>query len=617
MMTVVHTISQTYVDMESNEINPQQPIVEPEAQQQEQAQKTPLMSAEKAAAATREEILEHLSKVMEEYTPREIASTVEILNREFKTKTQQLHEEKLQHFLDEGGDKKDFSPVPDVLNQKMSDLYTTFKQRSKAQQEQFEKELAQNALVKRNVIENIQGILDAGDAAKHYNKVRDLMTTWKNTGPVPRSEASEINGTYKKLVDSFFDTMKVAHELRDLDMKKNYEAKVALCERAEELTTSPTVVKAFFELRELQARWKTIGHVQQELREPIWQRFRAAADVIYANFRSHEESSKGREEENYQAKLALCDEIEKLGEQTLTTLKTCEAAVKQVEELTQRWRKIGFAPKAVNDEVYARFRKGCDKIYDARRAIVKTVTSEFKQNLEKKTALCEQAEALANSTDWSSTTSTLVDLQKQWKKIGPVPHKDSDAIWTRFRAACDTFFNAKEKHFAGDETMQENLVAKKALIEELKNATMPEDIDEHFKVLQDFQRRWNEIGYVPIKDKKAVNAEFSNLLNEQYDHLNTDDANRNLQRFKSRMEIVAEQEDGESELAIEQNRLVKRIAQAESDLVTLQNNVGFFAQSNKAASLIAEVNRKIKSAEDHIANLRAKLQVINSLLSNS
>ncbi len=572
------------------------------------------MTADAATSATREEIIAHLNAIMDEYKPSEISATVEILRRAFDEKTKEYREGIHERFVAEGGEEKDFAPVPDVLEQQMKERLEVYRQRREAQQKEIDKEQEQNALVKRNVINNLQTIIEGEGVENHYKEVRDLQDTWKNTGSVPRAEAGEINGAYKKLLDEYYAKMKVARELRELDMKRNLEAKIALCERAEELSTSKMVVKAFHELRTMQNRWKTIGHVPQEQREPLWTRFRAAADVIFANYREYEAASKDREEENYKAKLALCEEIEALTATPVTTRKESEAAVKKIDELMQRWRKIGFAPKAVNDEVYARFRRGCNKVYEARRAIVKDITADYKANLEKKVALCEKAEELAQSTDWSRTTTALVALQKQWKTIGPVAHKDSDAVWTRFRAACDAFFNAKEKHFDGDDQMRDNLTAKKALIEELKSTTMPEDVDEHFKVLQDFQRRWNEIGFVPMKDKKAVNAEFSNLLNEQYDRLNTDDATRNLQRFKSRMELMADREDAESGLISEQRRLVKRIAQAEADIAQLKNNVGFFAHSAKADSLVADVNRKIQTAEQNLEVLQQKLDILNKML---
>lgn len=598
--------------MDTNETTQQTEAVESVAAESQAIEKTELMTTEQVQAADREVLLSHLKTIVSEYPQSEISSKVKEISVAFEAKTDALKEQKKAAFLADGGEEKDFDFGVDIIGQQMKEELGKYYAARKAAREAEEKAQVQNALAKRNVIKNIADLMQT-DISANRNAILEHIRSWKTIGPVPRSEAQEINTEYKRLIDDFFKSLNEFRELRELDFKHNLKAKTELCEQAEALAKSDKVKNSYHAIRELQKQWKAIGRVRQEEQEEIWQRFKTAADAVYDRYRKFEATNRSREEENYKAKQQICEELETLMATTEKSRKSFDQALSAMDNARERWKKIGFAPKEVNDEVYSRFRKACDAIHNARRAFFKEIDGDQKKNLAKKTALCEKAEAVMNGTDWRKVTSQLVELQRQWKAIGQVPRKDADAIWARFRKACDTFFDAKEEHFNGNAEMVENLEKKKALIEELKKADVPADVDEHFRLLQQFQQRWNEIGFVPIKEKAALSATFSNMLNERYDKLNTDDANRNLQRFKARMELAAADQDGQAKVEKERQHLLRKLKQLEQELTQLQNNVGFFAQTENAQSMVAEVNRKIKLAQQTIDVLNEKLDVLDSL----
>ncbi len=575
--------------------------------------KTQLVETEQLASMTREALFDYVTAITHDYQPSEINTAVEKACEAFDKKTADINAKKLEKFIADGGKKEDFAPSAEEIEKKMKSLHAAFREKRKAQIEANEKVLAQNALVKRNVIENIQKLLETGDCMANLNEFKELMATWKKTGPVPRHQAKEINGAYKKVLDEYFANLNINRELRNLDMKKNLEEKTHLCERAEELIDTPTPGKAFSEIKHMQNQWRSIGPVPKEQREEIWQRFKTAVDAVAQKYFNFESTQKDREEDNYQAKLLLCQEIEGL-QADFKTLKEAEEVIKKVQDIQERWRKIGFAPKEFNDEIYARFRKTCDELYERRRTVLKAFTGDMENNLKLKTALCEKAESLSDSTDWKSTTDAMIDMQKKWKTIGAVPRKHSDALWKRFRAACDKFFEAKKEHFnEQDGSMTENLEKKQALIAELKALELAGD-EKDFEVLQGFQRRWNEIGFVPMKNKAEVNSEFAKLIDTLYDKISVDESERSMQRFRTKMALMLEESDGKNRLNGERNRLINKLKQMEADIINLQNNVGFFAKSKNSDSLVADVNHKIDNAKKNIEMINLKLDVIDKLL---
>lgn len=578
-------------------------------------EKEPLKSSSDLSSMTREALVAYFTKIQESYKLSEIAKHLDEVKSIFDEQTKVALEDLRQKYIADGGEERDFKPVPDPLDQKMKDAYNKFRDIRKTEIEALEKEKQHNSLVKRNIIDNMTTILEKADSTEQYKVFKDLMAQWNSVGPVPSTEAAEINSKYKVCKDKFYDKMRINRELRELDMKRNYEEKIQLCEQAEKLVDVQSATKAFYQIQQIHAQWKQIGAVPAESRDALWERLKAATNVINERFHKFVDESKEKEKANYEAKLALIKEVEEIAASPMSTMKECDEAMKKVMDIQTRWRTIGFAPKEFNNSVYANFRKQCDVVFDKKRKFFKEFNSSLSANYEAKIKLCEKAEELSTSTDWKKTSDALIKLQKDWKKIGPVQHKHSDTVWNRFRAACDAFFSNKAQYIDGVESdYKDNLEKKKAIIEELKVFQMPEDSDEQFKILQSFQHRWNEIGYVPMKNKNEVNQEFSTLLNQLYDKMNVDDSNRNLQRFKARMELMASEQGGHDKVDHERTKLINKLKQVEQDITLLENNVGFFAESKQSAKLIVDINDKIKTAKKNVEVINAKLDIIDAIL---
>lgn len=504
------------------------------------------------------------------------------------------------------GSEDGFIPDSDEADIDMQTAYSEYKKR-------LANEHSVNYQQKKNIIEKMEQLLQGDDVSQYNKQFRELIEEWKAIGHVQASEAQDINTKQKQLVDKFFENLKLNHAMRELDYKKNYEAKVKLCETAEALAQQTSATKSYSQIHSLHEQWKQIGAVQPEVREDLWKRFKAATNAISEHFHTYIEESKDRESANYEAKLAIIAEVETLIKNELNTRHEIDAAITKVEELQQKWRTIGIVPKAFNTEVYTTFRKACDQVYNKRREFYKEKNNVHKANLALKKKLIEQAEALKNSTDWKSTTEKFIALQKEWKKVGPVANKVSDDVWKKFRGACDYFFEQRDQAFGhADAEREKNYELKSQILEELKSAELPENTDELFKTLQNYQQRWNKIGVLPNK-KNDIQQEFTQLVNKLYDKCASDDASKNLQRFKAKMELLNESSDGQQKINQERNRLIAKLKQLESDANTLANNIGFFSKSKKSDKLIADIENKIKVVHMNIDQINEKLDIIDAL----
>jgi len=390
--------------------------------------------------------------------------------------------------------------------------------------------------------------------------------------------------------------------------------KIKLCEQAEELLLETNIIRAFNSLQKLHERWREIGPVPRENKDDLWERFKASTSKINKKHQEYFENRKAEQKKNLEAKRALCEKVEEINEIDLDAHKAWSEKSKEVINLQKIWRTIGFAPRKDNNKIYDRFRAACDTFFDAKRAFY-AKNKEFQQNnLQLKIDLCVQAEALKDSTDWKKTTQDYISIQKQWKEIGPVPRKQSDAIWKRFRTACDHFFDRKSEHFAHIEAEQlENLQKKEQLIEDVKTFQSKQDVDENLEALKDFQRRWTEIGHVPIKKKDAVQKDFREAVNKLFDDLNIDESKRNLLKFRTKMASFSESSRGQNKMRLERDKYVNKLKQLESDLVLLDNNVGFFSKSKNAESLINDVKNKIEQTREKIDFLKNKIRVIDEM----
>ncbi|MCF0164692.1 MAG: DUF349 domain-containing protein [Bacteroidales bacterium] len=484
------------------------------------------------------------------------------------------------------------------------DLYATYKAGRAVYVQELNQRKDENFAVKSEVIEELRALVEnPEDINKAYPRFRELQNKWKSAGSVPATKAKDLYETYQHCVEKFYDYVKINRELRDLDFKKNLEVKTALCEKAEALANEENPVAAFATLQKLHEEWKEYGPVDKEFRESIWDRFKAATAVVNKRHQEYFESRKGDQKQNLDAKIALCEKVEAIAEQVINDSNTWNALSKEIEEIQKEWKGIGFATKKDNQKVYDRFRAACDKFYASKRDFYSDFKNQMQENMEKKIALCEQAEAIMDSDDWKKTSDTLINLQKQWKEIGPVSRKKSEQIWKRFRAACDKFFDNRDKHFSDqDSQYSDNLAAKLALIEEVENYS---GSASDTAALNDFQSRWNAIGFVPIKDKEKVQSAFRKALAAKFENADVRDGGDRVAKFKNRYGDNRGKGNG---VHSERDRLVQKFVKMEQDIATWENNMGFFSKSKNAESILADLKEKIGKAKEELAELEEKIK---------
>ena len=429
---------------------------------------------------------------------------------------------------------------------------------------------------------------------------------------VQKAKAKDLWDNSQHVVEKFYDYIKINNEFRDLDFKKNLEAKTLLCEKAEALENESNIVSAFKDLQTLHEDWKEIGPVAKDQREQIWDRFKAATSVINKKHQSFFENLKETQKANLTAKTQLCEQAEEVVSKKIESSNEWNSLSKQMEELQAKWKTIGFASKKDNQKIYDRFRVACDAFYNSKREYYADFKNVMQNNLAKKEELCAQAEALMNSDDWKKSTDQLINLQKVWKEIGPVARKQSDAVWKRFRAACDNFFERKSKHFGEvDEKYEENLTSKLALIEKIKEFELSDNKDENIAAMREFSDSWNAIGFVPFKEKEKVQLAYNNAMNAKFADIRTIDGEKKLNKFKKMISDAKNSGKGDRGLRFEREKLIQKFRKIETNISTLENNMGFFAKSKNADSFIAEINKKIEIERAELAQIEEKIKIID------
>ena len=454
----------------------------------------------------------------------------------------------------------------------------------------------ENLQTKLAIIEELKALVEEpGEMKDAFPKFRDIQNRWRDTGPVPQQRFRDVNDTYQLYVTKVYDLVDINRELRDLDFKKNLEAKTAFCEQAEALAQEEDVVEAFKELQKLHEQWKDLGPVAKEYRDAIWERFRAATSVINKRYQAHLEGIKAQQAENLQAKIALCEKVEEIAAREITSSAEWNALSKEIEEIQAQWRTIGYATHKENQNVYERFRAACDKFYERKRASLNEFKDTMMANLERKMAIIAEAESLKDSTDWKATSERLVELQRQWKEIGAVPRKKSEQIWKRFRAACDAFFTARDSRPGSQGNLSANLAAKKALIEEIR-AYVP-DAATDADARKAFEERWSAIGFVPFKEKDAIQAAYREAMEEKFPGFGG----------RGRRER-GERRGGERKPVSEIDRLKEQFAQLQQEIQTYENNIGFFGLSKGAEKLKAQMQERIDAAKAKLEALKAQIR---------
>ncbi|MBE6217996.1 MAG: DUF349 domain-containing protein [Bacteroidales bacterium] len=471
------------------------------------------------------------------------------------------------------------------------EIYNRYRKERAEYNRELEKEREQNLALKEAVIADLKALLEKQeDVNETFPQFREIQNRWRNIGPVPAQSYRNLNETYQLYVEQFYDMVKINRELRDLDFKKNLEAKEEFCALAEKLAENPNVIEAFRELQKLHEQWKEFGPVAKEFREQIWDRFKAATAVINKKYQAFFEGQKEQQAENLAKKTALCEKVEEIAEREVSNSNEWNAFSKEIEDIQKEWKTIGFASRKENQKVYDRFRAACDKFYGRKREFYNEYKDSINSNLEKKISLCEAAEALKSSTEWKKATDQFISLQKQWKEIGAVPRKKSDQLWRRFRAACDEFFAERDKHAKPENDFYGNLKAKQRLIEEIKAYELKGD-DSDIAAMQDFQKRWQEIGFVPFKEKDNIAEAYKAALQEKFP--------RAPRRGRGGRPQLTEKE-----------RLIQKYNQLEQDIVTYENNIGFFSMSKNAEPLINQMKERIEEAK---VELNALAEQIRSL----
>lgn len=560
---------------------------------------------------TKQEIIERLKEIVAgDENPRK--EEVDYL----KTSFYKLHiaerDEQQKAYLEAGGDPETYKVTPDEDEEVFKAEMSVIKDRRAKAFQQMEAEKEANLKRKLDIIERIKAMATSPDEAnKSFNEFKELQQEWKEIKAVPAENANELWRNYQLYVEQFYDLLNLNREAREYDFKKNLELKTKLCEAAEKLAEETDIISAFHQLQELHQQYREIGPVAKELREEIWNRFKAASTIINKKHQQHFEELRSKEEENLAKKTALCEKVEAIAKEENTKATDWEAHTKQIIEIQAEWKTIGFAPQKMNVKIFERFRATCDDFFTRKAEFFKELKARYQENAERKKALVEKAQALQDSTDWKSTSDKLIALQKEWKTIGMAPRKIGDQLWNDFLAACNHFFEARNAANAGSRNVErENLDKKRDVIARLK-ALAEEAADDVQEKVQQLVDEYNQVGHVPFKEKDKVYKEFHDVLDKLYADLHVTVARRRLENFKSNIKNVAKR--GEEALDNERGRLMRRYEQLKSEITTYENNLGFLnASSKKGNSLIDEMNRKVQKLKDDAELVRQKIKAIDA-----
>ena len=560
---------------------------------------------------TKEQLVETLEETVKEVDLAKIKDKVAAIRIHFNKLNKEDLDREIEQFLQGGGEMEAFRHAEDAIETRFNEAFGIYKSNKAHQNELLEAQKLENLAKKQALLEDLKQMIASDESLKKtYDEFRALQDRWKEIGQVPATENANLWNTYHFLVEQFFDKVRIGRELRDLDMKKNLDLKVDLCEKAEELLNEKSLTKAFQELQKLHEQWKEVGPVPQEKKDEIWERFKAATDKINQIRREHFAKIAEEQNGNFQTKTALCEKAEEIVNGEYGSINAWQKKSTELTELFQVWKTVGPAAKKENEEVWARFKAAMDSFFAKKKEYFSTLKDQQTENLERKTQICIEAEGLMESTEWKKASEQLKKLQEEWKTIGPVPKRHADKIWKRFRAACDAFFNRKSEHFSGLRGEEDaNLEAKKALLEEVKAFELGTSRNENMEALKGFQRRWLEIGHVPMKVKDAINKEFRGLIDGFFDTMrkNQDEASTN--EYREMMAGLKDDPEGHDKVRRERTNLQNRIQKLRDEIAVLENNIGFFSNSKNSELMRAEYEKKINKAKSDLKVLEAKLKI--------
>ncbi len=562
--------------------------------------------------ASKKEVIEKLSVLAENPETAEKQDLENLKQSFYKLRKQEVDKERSE-FLQNGGEEADFKPSVDEDEPEFKRIMGIIKEKKNAIAAELERVKQENLEKKQNIIERIKELSESEDVNKVYNEFKQLREEWNEIKVIPQNMANELWKNYQLYVEKFYDMLKINNEFRTYDFKKNLEKKTALCEVAEKLADEPDVISAFYQLQNLHQEYRETGPVAPELRDEIWNRFKAASTVINKRHQQHFEEIKEKEQANLDAKTVICEIVESINETEIKTFAEWDNKTNEIIALQAKWKTIGFAPQKMNNKIFERFRAACDEFFKKKGEFYKQVKENLSTNLEKKLALCEKAEQLKDSTEWKETAEKLAELQKEWKKIGPVAKKQSEVVWRRFIDACDYFFQQKNKVMSSQRSEEvANLETKQAIITELEAINDETPIEEAIAKVKELQQKWNETGHVPFKEKDKLYKSYHKLIDKWYDSMRKDISNRKLTSFRSNINAG----DKSNNLYRERERLERAYQNMCSELKTYENNLNFLNISSKGNSLLSELNRKVEKLKADIELTLNKIKAVNEAINN-
>lgn len=564
-----------------------------------------------------EEIVRNLRDLLTSESPKR--KDVDEYKNQFYRSLRNETESQKQEFLSKGGEEIDFIGKEPEIYTEGKELIQKIKEKRADILAKEDAEKEKNVARKLAIIEQVKVLTETQgqeDFNKIYQEFKSLQQEWNEIKLIPQEKVNELWKSYQRYVEKFYDLVRINNEFREYDFKKNLEIKTELCEAAERLNDETDIVSAFHQLQNLHQEWREVGPVSRKEREEIWTRFKEASTQINKKYQAHFEQLREKENENLELKTALCEKLEAIDYSQLKSVKDWNNKVKEVLEIQSQWRQIGFVPRKWNTKIYKRYRAACDFFFRSKNEFYKSLRGEMEENLKKKTALCERAEALKDSQDWKSTTREMIEIQKEWKTIGIVPHKYVDSIWKRFISACDYFFEQKKLHTSSQyEQEQKNLNEKKAIIDKINQLDTSLETEEALAQLHELMDKWYEIGHVPYKMKDRIYKEFYDATEAQFDRLNIGKAERKLEAYKSTISDMARSDNSKGQLLREREKLVRQYERIKNELQTYENNIGFLSVSSKKGNhLLDDMNQKVVKIKSELILLEKKIRAIEDEL---
>ena len=559
-----------------------------------------------------EQLVEKLHEVVANENINHIKQRVSVLKASILNHIKELKKEALDKFIEEGGNKEEFEYVPSEEEAKFNAALKTYKDNKTKFLENLEVEKQKNLEAKQQIIQGLKELVENETVLKVLNdKFKEFQEKWREIGPVPQNESSNLWQHYHFYVEKFFDILRINKELRTLDLKKNLEQKIKLCEQAEELLLQDSVGKSFKELQRLHEEWREIGPVLEDKKEEIWERFKNASDQLNKRRREYYDSLLEDQQNNYNAKVVICEQAEELVASDPKTLKENNAVSDKLTELLKIWKTLGPAPMKLNEGIWQRFKTSLDKFFVGKKEYLQHLKNEQLQNYNQKLTLAIQAEALALRTDWKKATDEMIAIQNEWKKIGPTARRNSEIVWKRFRAACDKFFENKANYFANSQTIEaENLQKKEELIKKIEEHVFTDDKNENLEAMKTYQREFMELGHVPRKDKDKIYAKFREAVNNRFQDLKMTMEDVRRSNFKSKIDTILNDPNANQILDKERRFLSNKLQQLKDDIALWENNLGFFSNSKNADLLKAEFSKKIEAAKVEVKELEYKIKMM-------